>query len=136
MEKREIKFRAWITDHHTKKSFMFYQKDQYLQSFLQRCVFNSSDGREHEKYGNYQLLQFTGLKDKNGREIYEGDIIKYALDNMEPETGQTEYIEEVTFSDGMFCLENYTPVSIVNDWPCEIVGNVFETPELIERGAV
>ena len=56
---REIKFRAWIPKSYSGLSLMFYQNDQYLQSFLRRCVFfSNSEGKEHEKYGKYELILF------------------------------------------------------------------------------
>ena len=54
---REIKFRAWIPKSYSGLSLMFYQNDQYLQSFLRRCVFfSNSEGKEHEKYGKKARL--------------------------------------------------------------------------------
>lgn len=76
--------------------------------------------------------QFTGLKDKNGKEIYESDIIKYTVNSFKGEA-------EVIFDTGCFCLKYKQMLDI--DYPClaladegsfEIIGNVWQNPELAE----
>lgn len=79
------------------------------------------------------LMQFTGLTDKNGKEIYEGDILKITAfwDN------ELFYGCPVVFDEGMFGfkIKEYTTVNNVMDisaFITEVIGNIYENPELLE----
>jgi len=114
---REIKFRAW--DEKAKK--MIYPTEiMSITSTGQVHIMNICDD-------NLIALFFTGLKDKNGKEIYEGDIV-----------GEEGIVYLVEFEDGMFELAHGTPLI---DWiyarerqglEIEIIGNIHENPELLE----
>lgn len=75
--------------------------------------------------------QFTGLHDKNGKEIYEGDIVKYR-DSM----GQ--HIEKVIFDKGCFYAGMHWGSStrlapkLINTRITEVIGNIYDNPELLE----
>jgi uncharacterized phage protein (TIGR01671 family) len=151
---RAIKFRAWIPakvvgehDYHSNgKAEMFYQDDQYLQSFLRRAYMMDC-GREHESYisEGFTLLQYTGIKDANGREIYEGDITHGE--------GSPVWFK-VEFVDGSFCLvpihahgedvvARWTAAKATQIMPLhlvakaggpqglEVIGNIYENPEFL-----
>lgn len=81
-------------------------------------------------------LQFTGLKDKNGTKIYEGDVVRF--DNSE--IGGKEYIGEVIFNGdqtlanlewGLWTKTGYFSTDFLG--VLEILGNVYENPELAEK---
>ena len=70
---------------------------------------------------NLKIEQFTGLHDKNGKEIYEGDIVTDGV-------GKYKIIYDLK-------LAGYQPYCIFRDEPenyCEIIGNIYENPDLVK----
>ena len=108
---REIKFRAW---HNAKKEMQFYE-------FLTYAPPN---------YMALDLMQYTGLKDKNGKEIYEGDVLEW-------EDRRVIDSRVIEFSDGGFWLvgktnEPWKERFMPSEPTREIIGNIYENPELIK----
>lgn len=156
--KREIKFRVWIL---TKKeewtgadNFDTFDWDNRMRfvSYM-NIPLNNHSGKDischkicendnyanewhavGEKYNEAILMQYTGLKDKNGKEIFEGDIcvLDYSLYDEyedEDEFGNEKFKFVVEFEDGSFW--NWCE-DLTSD-RCEVIGNIYENPNLLKQ---
>lgn len=134
MKTREIKFRIWngaemVEDVTVGKFGVFYVNptnnglDPKDSASLTPFTTKYDEGTP--------LMQYTGLKDKNGKEIYEGDIVRYEMPGPPPEDLMIEFIEPIIFSVASFDVEG-APLYVVND-VCEVIGNIYENPELLKR---
>jgi uncharacterized phage protein (TIGR01671 family) len=121
---RETKYRIW---------------DDKFRQMCQVSRIQFEDPKKVEGYGLtspfgyrdidisiFPLLQYTGLKDKNGKEIYEGDIIRMPANKRRP-----EYIGKVYFIDCGFEIHlsgsDWMPMEETN----EVIGNIYQNPNLI-----
>jgi uncharacterized phage protein (TIGR01671 family) len=129
---KKIKFRAWFIDKKFKvleEQKCSMQEERTLLEFLQ----DVKDCADENGY-DFILTQFTGLLDKNKREVYEGDIIK-VLEHYEGDYFIETYLGEVVFEEGQFFikgkgfLKEYCSIfDAVNNYNGEIVGNIYENP--------
>jgi len=123
---REIQFRAWVNGSGKPRMINWIDIDA-----IEWC--NDKLWHHNGKYtllGNLDIMQFTGLKDKNGEDIYEGDILHSIIRNEDPT------LIKVVWHDGGFMYVNssyehrfYLYQALASR--TEIVGNVYENPELI-----
>tara|TARA_Y100000310_G_scaffold198469_1_gene198502 strand:+ start:922 stop:1308 length:387 start_codon:yes stop_codon:yes gene_type:complete len=124
---REIKFRAW--DKSDKK--MYFEDFMALSLDGDRYVYNDEVWWTDYAIDTYDrledviLMQYTGLKDKNGVEIYEGDIVVHSFSG--------RIIDKVTFEYGMFYAANKDLYWYAIHNGCEVIGNIWENPELLKE---
>ncbi|NTU49446.1 MAG: hypothetical protein HGA87_00875 [Desulfobulbaceae bacterium] len=139
MEQREIKFRAWDTSKNAWYEPVYeayrghlYELSMTIHGRLNRRTIdpirmeNIIDD-ESCFMGRYNIMQYTGLHDKNGKEIYEGDVVRFgAVD---------DHIATVVFSDGAWRTPHGGGNYRLHGWslPVTIIGNIYENPELLER---
>ena len=128
---RKIKFRAW--DHFNKVFAASYDKingSEISITFDGALIISGRDGYYDLEFKRYTIQQFTGLEDRNGKEIYEGDILQVLGAGKCP----------VVWDRYFFDLDNYDQYSMDNQFsafynlePQEmtVIGNIFENPDLI-----
>lgn len=135
---REIKFRAWDKE---KKCFFAPTYEAYKGNLEElniglsgRLALRKIDGFYDESRfeGRFILMQYTGLKDKNGKDVYEGDVVCYVTyDRTEPEG----HIGSVEFSDGKFFVRGngfYSYGEQDFTWSeLEVIGNIYEDGGLL-----
>lgn len=120
---REFKFRAWDKDNKEmvyqnadSPSFGTFKGEKYCT--LEEVFFYEKE--------SFDIMQYTGMKDKNGKEIYEGDIVKAKSSD------GREFVGHVMFGDGSFFIKNDTSSNYRwIDYEVEVIGNIHENPELL-----
>ncbi len=129
---REIKFRAW--DKKEKKIYYGDEGEEYLISIslnegIDEVTKVVDSKWLNRKEDDFILMQYTGLKDKNGKEIYEGDIVVWPhLDSR----GYHEiyYNQEEVHYFARPLVEYNETESYLDSTHMEIIGNIYENPEL------
>jgi uncharacterized phage protein (TIGR01671 family) len=146
---REIKFRAW------QKSIrgldtggMMWQSNETFKDYVvgfdgsvyEKFVDNFA-GESFDNYrdvsDNFVVMQYTGLKDKNGREIYEGDIVRYKLGgdwivgDVRYDADSARYVKRAEKAGSSWDYKDLASYASIT----QVIGNIYEDPELLEQAA-
>lgn len=113
---REIRFRAW-----NEVSEKMLNWNEFLNTNMKNTFISP------ESTGLI-LMQYTGLHDKNGKEIYEGDVVK--IKYRDEDIGKVIYEHNGFSIDVTNMNKNYGRVSFVNNF-MEVIGNIYDNPELL-----
>lgn len=128
------KFRAW--DVHNKKMLVvndicnLFWENTFFECY--ELVPDPKGKREYElidhriDFEDCVLMRSTGVLDKNGKEIFEGDVVNIF----------DEKLSKIYFSEGAFCVEvlnGGTPLHVYLSEHLELIGNIYENPELLEH---
>lgn len=130
---RVIKFRAWS------------DTEQQMLNMYDMRDFKFSEIEDMPNW-EYKLMQWTGLKDRNGTEIFEGDVV--SLFDPRQQVEHKRKVSEVTYADGAFLVDTQmgpmpdrTTLKTLYEYlewreysDCEVIGNIYEHPELLQRG--
>lgn len=125
---KEIKFRVWDKK---KEMWSNYQIVDNMIYFMDKVT--GVWIRDNKYPDRFKLMQYTGLKDKNEKEIYEGDIIK---NNFEETVGSIMFadcgywiktIDKDIFNDTIYHVLGQYDGEVL-----EVIGNIYENPELLE----
>lgn len=128
------KFRAW----HKELKMMF---EVLAINFFHKAVTINIDGEKYKvcKFNDTILMQYTGLNDKNGVEIFEGDIVKSCVlinGHIYEYVGQVKFVafswvvsDKAGIYDPFYNYEDSCPDEI---WEIEVIGNIYQNPELLE----
>lgn len=123
---RQFQFRAW----NESKKQMTYLESQYV-----------SEALHYHEQGSHVLMQACGLKDKNGKEIYEGDVVRYIQPSLS-QNAKKDFVVEYEDYNCRFVLTDSISITYgfdrlelvcidnLHQPDIQIIGNIYENPEL------
>ena len=133
---KEIKFRAWLKEEEkmvnvetidfSEKSIQYLEKNEIIDAYLLRTTFLE----------DIDLMQYTGINDKNGVEIYEGDILKYKFlyDRRFKHVSLVKFMEiEASFGIKDIYGNEIPLYRITANNYFEVIGNIYENKNLLEK---
>lgn len=130
---RDIKFRAWDKKYEEMINDIHISPEYDWLVLSDNDALAERDNRDRGKNQEYVLMQYTGLEDENGVEIYEGDVIKIINDVSAGRYRVSYWGKEAAF----MIIDDFKPKSMrlgiwFNTNKIEVIGNIYENPELLK----
>ena len=145
---RNLKFRGKTENNIWKYGSLLKDNPQKIY-----YIVDNEDGTGREVLEK-TIGQYTGLKDKNGKEVYEGDIVEFkdvGEEGYEYKEGfDFDNIAQVVYKNGIYTLSNFGETDnsyyatnstdeerleeVLRNGNCKVVGNIYDNPELLEKG--
>lgn len=134
---REILFRAkradngeWVEGYFAIGKWYLDEKERYAILPIDLCFYPHCEINEWIEIDPETVCQYTGLKDKNGKRIWENDIVRI-------ENSMDEGIGNIEFYGGMWYVDGEPSNSLhdiveYDDGELEVIGNIFDNPELLK----
>lgn len=121
---KDLEFRAWLKKQN--KMIKVINLNFTMKNVCD-CFFN------YYKFDEIELMEYTGCEDKNGVEIFEGDIVKHSTFYKGKILESINYVE---FEKGCFNIKNSSLTKhlfLSEEYENEVIGNLYENPELLEE---
>lgn len=126
---REINFRAWLKDD---KRMVEVEEIHFRHQLIEYYDGNYDDCWLEKDFDKIELMQYTGLKDKNGKEIYEGDILLVANGSINGDIMFSKRVVKWFEEKRGYNIHNFDNVYKPTHY-YEVIGNVWENRELLEE---
>ncbi len=134
------KFRVWDKEADTMHDVTSIWFDRNNEQYKLGHVSFPSQETVDTIFDDFELMQSTGLKDKNGVEIFEGDIVKVSVHNgFDYYDNEVCVVRKSRFHSGLVCINPNNDMEcrifnqdVLEDYQYEVIGNIYEDKELLE----
>jgi hypothetical protein len=127
---RKIKFRVWDT--RDKKMSVSFTLEEFANDQDGEMGNGDFSLKNYCPESENILMQYTGIKDKNGKEIYDGDIVR-SIQDWDHSIEQVSAVKQITPVEWMWGCYGNINIALKYHKNTEVIGNIYENPELLEN---